>query len=43
MEIATESGRKKAAELNLFATTCVACIKKVCEILDEKYFYESSK
>jgi C_GCAxxG_C_C family probable redox protein len=39
MEIATESGRKKATELNLFATTCVSCIRKVCEILDEKYFF----
>jgi C_GCAxxG_C_C family probable redox protein len=39
MEIGTAGGRKKATELNLFATTCVACIKKVCEILDEKYFY----
>lgn len=38
MEIATASGRKKAEELGLFATTCVSCIRKVCEILDEKYF-----
>jgi C_GCAxxG_C_C family probable redox protein len=36
MEIATKSGRKKAMEMNLFATTCVACIRNVCEIVDEK-------
>lgn len=36
MEIQSLEGRTKANEMNLFGTTCVSCIKKVCEIVNSK-------
>lgn len=36
IEIATPEGRKKARELNLFATKCKDCIIKVAEYLEKE-------